>query len=156
LNEESPLSRWRIFSASYSYTYAEARIIKGQSPMRARSCTVCGAATSRFLFNDKWLGIPLCSEKCENEYLNTLTPVRREQVDKLQHINRLMYATRRNEAICWAIAGSGLLIIAASFLLTDAVVFLIGVLPLTCGAFSISYFEKVLNRLASQKRQIVI
>ncbi len=123
---------------------------------KARPCTVCGAKTTGFLFNDKWLGIPLCSKKCENEYFSTLTPSRREQMNKLRYINGLMDVAKRHEAISWIIAGFGLLMIAAAFLLTDATLFLVGVFPLTCGAISTSHFEKQLIKLTRQKRQIVI
>ena len=119
---------------------------------KAKPCTVCGETTTGFLFNDKWLGIPLCSKKCENAYFNTLTPVKREQMDKLRHINDLMDAAKRHEAVCWIIAGFGLLMIAVAFLLTDANLFLVGVLPLTCGAISTGYFEKQRNKLESQKK----
>ena len=123
---------------------------------KAKSCRVCGETTTGFLFNDKWLGIPLCSKKCENEYLNTLTPVKKEQMDKLRHIYDLIDIVKRHEVVCWTIAGLGLLTIAAAFLLTDATLFLVGVLPLTCGAISLSYFEKQLSYLTSQKRRIAV
>jgi len=123
---------------------------------KAKSCRVCGETTAGFLFNDKWLGIPLCSKKCENEYLSTLTPVKKEQIDKLRHINDLIDTGKRHETICWTIAGLGLLMIATAFLLTETTLFLVGIIPLTCGAISISYFEKQLIQLTNQKRQIVI
>ena len=119
---------------------------------KVKSCIVCGETTTGFLFNDRWLGIPLCSKKCENEYHSTLTPVKRERMNKLRHINDLINAAKRHEAVCWAIAGFGLLATVAAFLLTDATLLLLGVLPLTCGAISTGYFEKQRNKLEIQKK----
>jgi hypothetical protein len=123
---------------------------------KTKPCTVCGETTTEFLFNDKWLGIPLCSRKCENEYFSTLSPSKREQIDKLRHINDLINTVKRHETICWAIAGLGLFMIATAFIVIETTLFLVGVIPLTCGAISTSYFEKQLSQLTSQKRQIVI
>jgi len=71
-------------------------------------------------------------------------------------MNDLIDIVKRHEAICWTIAGLGLLMIAAAFLLTNAALFFAGVIPLTCGAISTSYFEKQRNKLESQKRRIVV
>ena len=123
---------------------------------KAKPCTVCGESTTGLLFNDSWLSIPLCSKKCENEYLGTLSPFRKEQIDKIQHINDLINITKRLATVCWIIAGLGLLITVAGFFMAQAALFLGGAIPLACGAISSGHFERRLSQLRIQKRQIVI
>jgi hypothetical protein len=123
---------------------------------KAKPCTICGEPTTGLLFNDSWLGIPLCSKKCENEYFSTLSSAKREQMDRLRHINDLINAAKRYETICWIIAGLGLLMIVTAYFMRDATVFLVGVFPLTLGAVFTGYFERQVNKLNIQKRQIVI
>lgn len=121
---------------------------------KAAPCTACGNMTTRFLFNDKWLAIPICSKKCEYEYFNTLTPSMKEQTNILRSIDDKIKKTTRYEKIGWLIAGFGLLIIAIGFLTTNVTIFLVGVFPLTCGVLSTSQFENKRNKLTSLRKRI--
>jgi len=123
---------------------------------KVRPCTVCGKMTTRFLFNDKLLDIPACSKKCEYEYFNTLTPGVREQMNTVLFIDNKISKTKRNEIIGWMIAGLGLFMVAAGFLIANVTLFFAGVFPLTCGALSTSHFGSKRNNLLRQRKQIAI
>lgn len=123
---------------------------------KARSCAVCGKMASRLLFNDKRLDIVICSKKCEHEYLNILPPTTREYMRLLQFIDDKIKKTKQREKMGWAAAGFGLLIILVGFLTINATIFIIGVFPLTCGAFSTSYFEDKIHKLLKLRRRILI
>jgi len=123
---------------------------------KVKPCVVCGKITARLLFNDKGLGVPICSRKCEYEYLNTLTLNMREQTNILCYLDDKIEATKRHEKIGWVTAGFGLLIVAIGLLSTNAAMFFVGVFPLTCGALSTTHFEDKRNKLVRMRKRILI
>lgn len=123
---------------------------------KARPCAMCGEMTAKFLFKDKRLDIPMCSRRCEYEYVDALTHNIREQTIILRYIDDKIETTKRRGNIMWLIAGFGLLVVAIGFWLANAIIFMAGVFPLTCGAFSTSHFENKRNKLMRLRKRIVI
>ncbi len=122
----------------------------------AKNCANCGKMTTRFLFNDKLLDIPICSRKCEYEYLNTLTYSKKEQINVLRYLDSEIEKNKRHEKIGWTVAGLGLLVIIVGALMPDATIFMVGVCPLTCGALSTRYFEDRRYQLIKLRKRILI
>lgn len=77
-------------------------------------------------------------------------------MNTLHYINGKINETRQYEKILWMIAGFGLLTVATGFLTTNVTVFILGVLPLTCGALLTRYFESRRNKLVRLRKQITI
>jgi len=123
---------------------------------KAKSCAMCGKATTKFLFNDEMLGISICSGKCEYEYLDSLAPNTRQQMNMLRSLDDKIETTKKHERAGWAIAALGLLIIAIGFLVLSTLLFLLGVLPLTLGALSTRHFEYERNKLMKIRKRIFI
>jgi len=121
-----------------------------------RRCTICGKSTTKLLFNDKMLGIPVCSRKCEYEYLNTLTNNKREQINMLRYLDGEIEKNKQHEKIGWTVAGFGLLITVIGFFIADVIIFVAGVCPLTCGALSTRHFEDKRYKLTKLRKRIAI
>lgn len=123
---------------------------------KIRPCFVCGKMTNKLLFNDKMLDIVICSKKCENEYLNTLTLNTKERINALRYIDEKIEKTKRHGKIGWVIAGFGLLIVAIGFFTSNVTAFIGGVFPLTGGAISTRYFEEKIDKLTKLRKQVAI
>jgi len=123
---------------------------------KIKPCSVCGKMTARFLFNDRNLGIAVCSKRCEYEYISTLAPNAREQTSVLRFLDGKIEETKRREKIGWTLAGLGLLIVAFGFFMADVVFFVGGIFPLTGGALSTSHFEDMRNKLIRIRKRIAI
>jgi len=119
-------------------------------------CAVCGKLTTRFLFNDKKLGITVCSRKCEYEFIDSLAAKKRERGIVLNYLDKKIAMNKKNEKIGWIIAFLGLTVVIAGILLANATIFLIGVLPLTCGALSTRHFSDKRNILMRLRKRIAI
>jgi hypothetical protein len=122
----------------------------------AKQCAMCGKVTTKFLFNDKLLDIPICSINCEHEYFDTLPNNKKDQINILRYLDDLIEKNKRHGKIGWAISGFGLLIILIGFLIPDPTVFLVGVCPLTFGAISTRHFEDRQNQLIKLRKRILI
>lgn len=123
---------------------------------KVRPCVMCEKMTAKFLFKDKRLGIPICSRRCEYEYVNALTPNIEEQRIILRYIDDKIKTTKQYGRIMWLIAGFGLLVFIIGFWLADATIMVAGVFPLTCGALSTSHFESKGNKLMRLRKRIII
>jgi len=117
---------------------------------------VCGATTSKFLFNDKELGISICSKKCEYDYLNRLPFDKTEQMNVLRCLDKKIKANIRHKRIGWLIAGFGLFIVATGFFVSNVSLFLFGNIPLVIGALSTSHFSDKREKLLKLRKRIVI
>jgi hypothetical protein len=98
----------------------------------------------------------MCSEKCEGEYLNTLPPSTKEQMNTLRSLDARIDKTKLHEKVGWMIAGFGLLTIAIGFLTINVTAFMVGVFPLASGALFTEHFEGKRNKLTHLRKQIVI
>jgi len=123
---------------------------------KAKPCAVCGRMTTGFLFNDKELGIPICSRKCEFKYIDTLTPNMKEQMKVLYYIDSRIEKAKQHEHAGWAISGFGLLTVLIGFLTANTSLFIIGVAPLTYGALSTRHFEDKRDKLVRLRKRILI
>jgi len=115
---------------------------------------MCGKMTSGLLFNDKRLDIAICSRKCQYEYLGTCEST--DEVNVLQYLDGEIEKARWRKKIGWMIAGSGLLIVAIGFFMSQATLFIFGVLPLTLGALSTSAFEDEIESLTKLRKRVAI
>ena len=112
--------------------------------------------TNKFLFKDKMLGISLCSSKCEYQYLQNLTPDRKEQMNVVRALDKLIEKNKKSNRMLWLIAGSGLVPIIIGIWLVNLVIFLIGVVIVSISAPLTRHFEDMIQQLKKQRKRIVI
>lgn len=112
--------------------------------------------TNKFLFKDKMLGIPLCSSKCEYQYLQNLTPDRKEQMDVVRALDELIEKNKKSNRMLWLIAGAGLVPIIIGIWQDSVVLFLIGVVVVSIATPLTRHFEEKIERLKKQRKRIVI
>jgi hypothetical protein len=110
--------------------------------------------TSRFLFKDRKLNIAICSGVCEHKFIESLDANNGARV--LSYLDGKVEKTRRHEKAGWTAAGSGLLMVAAGFLIPSIELFMAGVFPLTVGALSTRYFEDRIYKLTRTRKRIAI
>jgi len=112
--------------------------------------------TSKFLFKDKMLGISLCSSKCEYQYIQNLTPDKKEQMDVVRVLDELIGRDKKFNKMMWEIAGVGLLPILIGIWLTNPVIFLIGVAIVTITMLMTRHYDERIEQLMKQRKRIVI
>jgi hypothetical protein len=79
-----------------------------------------------------------------------------EQVRLLRYFDDKIKQTKRYENESWAIAGFGLLIVAAGFFVRNVQSFFVGIFPMTLGALSTSYLADKRNKLIKLRMRIRI
>ena len=121
-----------------------------------RPCAVCETMTTKFLFKDKALGIPICSRKCEYEYIDSLTSEDREQPLVLRYLDRKIEATRRINRLGWGTSGVGIVLIVIAFILAEPLSFIVGNVLVICGTLSTRYFEDRIFKLTKLRKRIEI
>jgi hypothetical protein len=121
-----------------------------------RPCAVCETMTSKFLFKDKALGIPICSRKCQYEYVDSLTSEDREQPIVLRYVDRKIDATRRINRLCWGISGVGIVLIVFAFVIADPLSFIAGNVLVISGTLSTRYLEDRIFKLTKLRKRIEI
>jgi len=121
-----------------------------------RPCAVCETMTSKFLFKDKALGIPICSRKCEYEYVDSLTSEDREQPIVLRYLDRKIDAARRINRLGWGVSGVGIVLIIFAFIIADPLSFIVGNVLVICGTLSTRYIEGRIFKLAKLRKRIEI
>lgn len=115
---------------------------------------MCGKMTSKFLFNDSRLEVAICSGKCEHQYIQTCDP--KQEVNMLRCLDGKIRKAKRDEKVCWITAGAGVLIATAGFFMSNATLFVIGVVPLTMGALFTRLFEDRQQKLTKKRKRITI
>jgi hypothetical protein len=123
---------------------------------KVKPCAVCGEMTSKLLFRDKMLNIPVCSRKCEYEYFRELSPDMKEQIDTVRHLDGKIEQSKRRNRIGWCISCSGLVIIATGFALVSVPVFIAGNATVVSGALSTRHFEDKIRELTKLRMRIQI
>jgi hypothetical protein len=125
--------------------------MKGSKP-----CVICGKMTGRFLFKDKMLGISLCSRKCEYQYLQNLTPDRKEQIDIVRVLDELIEKSKKFNKTMWTVAGAGLIPVFIGIWLANPATFLIGIAVVSVSALMTKDFDERIEKLMKQRKRIVI
>ncbi len=121
-----------------------------------KPCAVCGEMTSKLLFRDKMLNIPVCSRKCEYEYFRELAPDMKEQMDIVRRLDGKIEQSKKRNRAGWCISGSGLVIITTGFVLASVPVFIAGNAAVVSGALSTRYFEDKIRELTKLRMRIQI
>jgi hypothetical protein len=112
--------------------------------------------TDNFLFKNKPLGIPVCSKKCEFEYLNELTPEVKEQIGVLSFLDETIEKNRKIDRLLWSISGGGAIVVIISFILGNAIIFLAGALIASIGTLLTKHFEDKVEKLTKERKRIAI
>ena len=121
---------------------------------KKRPCSVCDGMTSKLLFRDNILNIPICSSECEHGYLESLTPQGEDRV--LKRLDRRIVTTKLHDRMCWATAGLGAITLAVGFFAKNVTVFLAAVFPIAVGAFLTRHFEQKTRKLTRLRKRIRI
>ena len=119
-----------------------------------RPCTVCARSTSKILFNDSKLCIPICSYECEHRYLDTLSY--KDEAKLLSHYDNCITQAKHRLRLGWTTAGVGVLVILAGFLTKTVMIFIAGVFMATVCAFLTRYFEEKAVKLTQTRKRISV
>jgi hypothetical protein len=123
---------------------------------KAIPCVVCGKMTTKLLFRDKTLGVPVCSRNCEYQYLRKLTPDRKEQINMVRFLDETIEENKKYNRILWGVSGCGLVPIFVGIWLANAMLFLIGASVAAISALSTRHFEEKIDELMEERMRIVI
>jgi hypothetical protein len=121
---------------------------------KKRPCKACDEMTSRLLFRDKILNIPICSAECEHGYLESLSPKDEDTV--LKRLDKRIETAKLHDRMCWATAGFGVIVLAVGFFAKNVSVFLAAIFPLAVGAFLTRHFEQKTRKLTRLRKRIRI
>jgi len=119
---------------------------------KKKPCTICEGMTSKLLFRDKILNIPICSTDCEHGYLESLSPNDEDRV--LKRLDKRIEIATLHDRMCWATAGLGVIVLAIGFYAKNVTVFLAAVFPLAIGTFLTRHFEQKTRKLAVLRKRI--
>jgi hypothetical protein len=108
--------------------------------------------TSRLLFRDGILNMPICSVECENGYLESLSPHDEDRV--LKRLDKRIETAELHDRMCWATAGLGVIALAIGFFAKNVTVFLAAVFPIAVGAFLTRRFEQRTRKLTRLRKRI--
>jgi hypothetical protein len=122
----------------------------------ARLCAVCGNATRRFLFRDETLGIPICSSKCEYEYLQNLTPEMAEQMRVVSYLDEKIEESKKLNRIFWGASGVALVPIILGIFLANVTFFMIGAVTVSIATLFTRYLEDQMDKLVRFRKRILI
>jgi hypothetical protein len=123
---------------------------------KAKPCAMCGKITSHLLFKDKILGIPVCSKKCEYQYINNLSPDMKQQIDVIRYLDEKIEETKKSNRIVWMICGLGAVVIVISLVAVNAIVFFAANAMIVVGALLTRYFEDKIQKLTKLRKRILI
>jgi endogenous inhibitor of DNA gyrase (YacG/DUF329 family) len=123
---------------------------------KPRSCAICEKMTTRFLFEDEMLAIPICSKKCEHEYLENLTYEDKEQISVVRYLDGKIAGTKTRNKMGWGLSGFGAVLIIIGFVIADALIFIGGNVIVAFGTLSTRYFEDKIDKLTRLRKRIVV
>lgn len=121
---------------------------------RTRLCLVCGKMTSKLLFNERKLGVAICSAKCEHQYIETIDGSRGDAL--LRYLDDKIDKTTRDKKTIWALSGVGVVLFVIGFFMTNVLVFLVGAASATVASFSLRYLEDKREKLTKKRKRIAI
>lgn len=119
-------------------------------------CAACGNPSKGFLFKDKELGIPICSRKCEYEYLKNLSPGVTEHTVVVQYLDNKIRKYKNRNRIGWGLTGAGALLMLLGFLLPDVTTFIAGVIITFLSALTTRHFEDTVRKLTIKRKRLAI
>ena len=131
-----------------------------------KHCKVCGRATRKVLLKDASIKIYICSEKCEQEYFETLHGRDKALQEVLRYFDKKIGIMKRYELYCWMITFLGIAIMILSVFLANipptreqlvgSFLFLVGVMPLTGGLLLLSQLSKEKRKLIEKREQLAL
>ena len=121
---------------------------------KARPCLVCGKMTSKNLYSDKKLDFAVCSGKCEHQFVQTCDLA--QEAKMLRCLDGKIRKTERDSKVGWGAAGVGVILVLASLLVSNAILFVIGAIMMAVGASSTRIFEDKKEKLTKKRKRIAI
>jgi len=132
--------------------------------VETKPCIACGKLTTRVLFRESSAEVFICSLACETQYFESLSYKKDEQQKVLQYLDEKIRRTKQYETVAWASVAIGLLLIllgifwanspATKELILGPMLFMTGIIPLTCGALSTLYFGSRREKLKLRRKQL--
>jgi hypothetical protein len=119
-------------------------------------CAVCGTITKNLLFKNRKLSIPICSKKCEHEYLKNLTPNTKEHAAIVYYLDHKIKDYRIRNRIGWGISGAGVILLLAAFLLPEVNLFIAGIIVVSVSALATRHYEDSMRKLNIQRKRLAI
>jgi hypothetical protein len=119
-------------------------------------CATCGNPSKSFLFKDKQLGIPICSRKCEYDYLKNLSPGATEHTMVVQYLDSKIRKYRNRNRAGWGLSGAGALLMLLGFLIHDVSTFISGVIIAFLSALTTRHFENTLRKMTITRKKLAI
>jgi hypothetical protein len=119
-------------------------------------CAVCGNPSRSFLFKDKELGIPICSRKCEYDYLKNLSPGATDHTIVVQYLDSKIRKYKNRNRMAWGLTGAGALLMLLGFLLSDVSTFIAGVIITFLSALTTRHFEDTVRKLTITRKRLAI
>jgi hypothetical protein len=119
-------------------------------------CAACGNPSRKLLFRDKKLGIPICSKKCEHDYLKNLSPRAAEHAVIVQYLDNKIVAFKKRNTIGWGFSGSGVFLLLLALLIRDVNIFIVGIILASLSALATRQFEDEMKKLTAQRKRLAI
>jgi len=123
---------------------------------KVEPCAQCGRPTGKALFGDDTFGIPVCSKKCEYEYLKRLTPNMKEQMFVVQLLDKKIEASRRIDRMLWWTAGASTVAIVVSFVVQNAILLIAAGFTVSVATLLTRYFEDRVQKMLRTRKRILI
>jgi len=123
---------------------------------RRMPCAACGNPSKSFLFKDKELGIPICSRKCEYDYLKNLSPGATEHTMVVQYLDSKIKKYKNRNKIGWGLSGAGVLLLLLGFLIPDVSTFIAGGVTAFLSALTTRHFEDTVRKLTIKRKRLAI
>ena len=130
----------------------------------AKPCIICGKLTTRVLFGEASVGVHICSRRCELEYFEPLRHRKKGQQNLLRYLDKKIARTKKYSQVGWASAAIGSVWTALGAFLArfsviknldvGALLFIIGVFMMACGALSTCYFDDRKRKLTETRRKL--
>ena len=119
-------------------------------------CAACGKPSKGFLFRHKELGIPICSRKCEYEYLKNLSSGTQEHAKVVQFLDNRIKKYKQRNRIGWGLSGIGVILLLLGFLIPDVYTFIAGGIIVLLSALATRHFEDVMRKLTIKRKRLAI
>jgi hypothetical protein len=119
-------------------------------------CAACGNPSKKLLFKDKKLGIPICSKKCEHEYLKNLSPGATGHTMIVRYLDKKIREYKKRNRIGWGLAGSGAILMLLALLIRDVNIFIAGCIIASLSALATRQYEDGIKKLTTQRKRLAI
>lgn len=127
---------------------------------------MCGKATRKVLLKDASMNIFICSERCENEYFETLHGQDKALKEVLRYLDKKIAKMRKYELFCWMVALLGVAVILLGIFLVNVLatkeqiigsfLFVSGIIPLTSSLLATSQLSKEKEKLVQKRKQLAL